>query len=643
MLVNTHHVAATKADAARLAVAAGVDFDLSDGSVFRTLVWQVKQGIVPEKDLDRAAGKVLAAKFRLGLFENPFVDPDLAEKTTNSQEHRALALKAAQEVPVLLKDENNLLPLDLNKLKTIAVIGPNADGLHLGGYSRNPGHGVTILEGIRERVGSRAKVIYAEGCRFSDKHQDWRGWFDNDVKLVDPATQQDKIKEAVEAAKQSDVAILVVGENESTNREAWAENHLGDRDSLDLLGAQNDLVKAVVETGKPVVVFLINGRPLSINYIAQHVPAIVEGWYLGQEGGTAAAQVLFGDVNPSGKLAITFPHSVGDLPDFYNHKPSANRTYAFSTREPLYAFGFGLSYTTFKFDNLRIEPPEIHNGGTAKVSVDVTNSGSREGDEVPQLYIHQKIASITRPVKELRGFHRITLKPGEKKTVEFTLTPDSLSLLDVNMQRVVEPGAFEIMVGPDSAHTQTVNLNVVGPKGETGISPPLPAPAGSESGLVSNFDDLKVAANYGSWQTVSDKVLGGKSTAAIEAVQGGANATNGALKVTGETVAGAPFTFAGVNFIPGASEQDPANLSAKKTVSFWAKGDGQGYSLVLLAESNSGQMPVFQNFTAGPEWKNYSFPISAFKVDGSDLTGVAFIKGMGTGKFEFEIDEVEIK
>ena len=643
MLVNTHHVAATKADAARLAVAAGVDYDLSDGSVFRTLVWQVKQGIVPEKDLDRAVSKVLAAKFRLGLFENPFVDPDLAEKTANSQEHRALALKAAQEVPVLLKDENNLLPLDLSKLKTIAVIGPNADGLHLGGYSRNPGDGVTILQGIRERVGSRAKVLYAEGCRFSDKHQDWRGWFDNDVKLVDPATQQDKIKEAVDAAKQSDVAILVVGENESTNREAWAENHLGDRDSLDLLGAQNDLVKAVVETGKPVVVFLINGRPLSINYISQHVPAIVEGWYLGQEGGNAAAQVLFGDVNPSGKLAITFPHSVGDLPAFYNHKPSANRTYAFSTRQPLYPFGFGLSYTTFQFDNLRVEPSEIHNGGTAKVSVEVTNTGSREGDEVPQLYIHQKIASLTRPVKELRGFRRVTLKPGEKKTVEFTLTPDSLSMLDVNMQRVVEPGAFEIMVGPDSAHTQTVNLNVVGPKGETGISPLPPPPAGSESGLVSNFDDLKVTANYGSWQPISDKIMGGKSTAAMEPVQGGANASNGALKVTGETVAGGPFTFAGVNFIPGASEQDPVNLSAKKTVSYWAKGDGQGYSVVLLSESNSGQMPVFQNFTAGPEWKNYSFPISAFKIDGSDLTGLAFIKGMGTGKFEFEIDEVEIK
>lgn len=643
MLVNTHHVAATKADAARLAVAAGVDYDLSDGSVFRTLVWQVKQGIVPEKDLDRAASKVLAAKFRLGLFENPLVDPDLADKTTNSQEHRALALKIAQEVPVLLKNEGNLLPLDLDKLKTVAVIGPNADGLHLGGYSRNPGHGATILQGIQDRVGSKAKVLYAEGCRFSDKHQDWRGWFDNDVKLVDPATQQDKIKEAVEVAKQSDVAILVVGENESTNREAWAENHLGDRDSLDLLGAQNDLVKAVVDTGKPVVVFLINGRPLSINYISQHVPAIVEGWYLGQEGGTAAAQVLFGDVNPGGKLAITFPHLVGDLPDFYNHKPSANRSYAFSTREPLYPFGFGLSYTSFKFDNLRVEPDQIHSGGMAKVIVDVTNTGSRDGDEVPQLYIHQRIASITRPVKELRGFQRITLKPGEKRSVEFTLTPDALSLLDVNMQKVVEPGIFEIMVGPDSAHTQMVNLKVVGPKGETGISPLPPPPAGSESGLVSNFDDLKVAANYGSWQAISDKMMGGTSNAAMQTVQGGANGSNGALKVTGETFAGAPFTFAGVSFMPGASDQDPVNLSAKKNVSFWAKGDGQEYSVALLAESNSGQIPVFQRFAAGPEWKQYSFPISAFKIDASGLTGVAFIKGMGTGKFEFEIDELEIK
>jgi beta-glucosidase len=260
-----------------------VDYDLSDGSVFRTLIYQVKQGIVPESELNHAVARMLATKFRLGLFDNPFVDPDYAEKTTNSPEHRALALKAAQETLVLLKNEKSLLPLDLSKLKTIAVIGPNADGLHLGGYSRMPAHSVTILQGIQERVGSRAKVVYAEGCRFTDKHQDWHGWFDDDVALVDPKSQADKIKAAVDAARSADVAILVVGENESTNREAWAENHRGDRDSLELLGAQSDLVKAVVETGTPTVVFLINGRPLSINYIAEHVPAILEGWYLGQK------------------------------------------------------------------------------------------------------------------------------------------------------------------------------------------------------------------------------------------------------------------------------------------------------------------------------------------------------------------------
>ncbi|MEY2393859.1 MAG: beta-glucosidase, partial [Acidobacteriaceae bacterium] len=478
MLVQTHHVAATKADAARLAIAAGVDYDLSDGSVYRTLLNQVKQGVVPESELNRAVARVLATKFRLGLFENPYVDPDHAERTTNSAEHRQLALKAAQKTIVLLKNDKNLLPLDLSKLQTIAVIGPNADGLHLGGYSRMPAHSVTILQGIQDRVGSKAKVVYAEGCRFTDKHQDWHGWFDDNVQLVDPASQADKIKQAIDVAKSADLAILVIGENESTNREAWSEQHRGDRDSLDLLGAQNDLVKAVVETGTPTIALLINGRPLSINYIAEHSPAILEGWYLGQEGGTAAANVLFGDVNPGGKLPITFPHSVGDLPDFYNHKPSANRSYAFSTRQPLFPFGYGLSYTTFKFENLRVEPAHIQPGGIAKVSVEVTNTGTREGDEVPQLYIHQKIASVTRPVMELKGFQRITLKPGEKKTVEFSITPDTLSMLNVDMHKVVEPGLFEIMVGPSSDQTKTVPLTVTGGQDQSGA--PVPPP-GSES------------------------------------------------------------------------------------------------------------------------------------------------------------------
>ncbi len=643
MLVQTHHVAATKADAARLAISAGVDYDLSDGSVYRTLLEQVKQGIVPESELDRAVSRVLATKFRLGLFENPFVDPDNAERTTNSTEHRQLALKAAQKTIVLLKNDKNILPLDLTKLKTIAVIGPNADGLHLGGYSRGPAHSVTILQGIQDRVGNKAKVVYAEGCRFTNKHQDWHGWFDDNVELVDPKTQADKIREAVEVAKGADIAILVVGENESTNREAWSEQHRGDRDSLDLLGPQNDLVKAVVETGTPTVVLLINGRPLSINYIAEHVRAILEGWYLGQEGGTAAANVLFGDVTPGGKLPITFPHSVGDLPDYYNHKPSANRSYAFGTRQPLFPFGYGLSYTTFKFENLQVDPAQIRTGGMARVTVDISNTGSREGDEVPQMYIHQKIASVTRPVMELKGFDRVTLKPGKKRTVEFTITPDTLSMLDTEMHRVVEPGVFEIMVGPSPDQTKTVLLTVAGNQGETGISSVLAAPAGAQSAMVSNFDDLKVSAAYGGWMVTSDAQMGGKSKAAMQAVEGGANGTKGALKVDGEIIPGADFSWAGVLFYPGSSPEDAVNLANKKTIWFWAKGDGKNYAVAVQTESTAGQMPGIQPFVPGAEWKQYSFPFSSFNTDGHDITGIAFAHAQEPGKFEFEIDAVEIK
>ena len=642
MLIGTHHVAAGKPDAARLALAAGVDYDLSDGSVYRTLIDQVKRGIVPQSELDQAVARILTAKFRLGLFDNPLVDPDYADRTTNSAEHRQLALKAAQKTVVLLKNENNLLPLDLKKVKTIAVIGPNAEGVHLGGYSRKPVHSVSILQGIRDRVGANATVLYAEGCKITDAPADWHGWFTNDVKLIDPKTQADSLQAAVDAAKRADVAILVIGENESTNREAWAENHLGDRDSLDLLGAQNDLVKAVVETGKPTVVFLINGRPLSITYIAEKVPAILEGWYLGQEGGTAAANVLFGDVNPGGKLPITFPHSVGDLPDFYNHKPSANRTYAFSTRKPLYPFGFGLSYTTFKFENVRVEPKQIAVGGTAKVSVDVTNTGSREGDEVPQMYIHQQIASVTRPVMELKAFQRVTLKPGEKKTVEFTITPDSLAMINTDMHKVVEPGIFDVMVGPSSDQTTTVPLAVVGAYGETGIAPLPPPPPGSESGVVSTFDDGKVTANYGTWTALSDAVMGGKSTSSMQPADGGANNSKGALRVTGELAAG-QFPWAGVFFAPGPSPQEPVNLSSKKTISFWAKGDGKSYVVAISTESRQNQMPGMQPFTAGPEWKQFSFPMSSFQTDGHDVINLGFVRGQEPGKFEFEIDEVEIK
>jgi beta-glucosidase len=468
MLVETHHVAADKAEAARKALAAGVDYDLSDGTVYATLTDQVKQGIVPEAELDRAVSRVLATKFRLGLFENPYVDADYATKTVNSPEHKALALKAAQKAIVLLKNDDNLLPLDPKKVKTIAVIGPNAVDVHLGGYSRDPGPGnqISILDGIKQRVEPGVKVLYSEGCKITTGKQGWSAWYENKVEIPDAKSQEASIRAAADVARKSDVALVVIGENESTNREAWSEEHLGDRDSLDLIGAQEELVEAVVATGKPVVVLLINGRPLSVNYIREHVSAILEGWYLGEQGGAAAASIIFGGVNPGGKLPITFPKSVGELPDFYNYKPSRNRSYLQDGRKPLFAFGYGLSYTTFKFDNLHIEPARILPGGKAVVFVDVTNTGNREGDEVAQMYIHQRVASVTRPVMELRGFERVTLKPGEKATVEFGLTPESLSLLNENMQSVVEPGTFDIMVGQSSVETTTVPLQVQEKLGE---------------------------------------------------------------------------------------------------------------------------------------------------------------------------------
>ncbi len=460
MLFRTHGVAADAAEAARKALAAGVDFDLSDGSVYHTLLQQVNEGKVPISEVDQAAGRVLAGKFRLGLFENPYVDPDYAESITNSAEHQKLAEKAAEEAIVLLKNDGALLPLDLKKLKTIAVIGPNAADVHLGGYSRDPGRGVSVLDGIRARAGSSAKVFYSEGCKITTGKQGWAGWYENNSKLADPKDQQDSIRTAAETAKKSDVAIVVVGETEATNREAWSEEHLGDRDSLDLLGAQDQLIQAIVETGVPTVVVLVNGRPLSINYAATHSPAIVESWYPGQEGGTAVARILFGDVNPGGKLTITFPRSVGQLPDFYNHKPSRNRSYIFTSREPLFPFGHGLSYTTFKLDNIHIAPAEIAPNANATVTLDVTNTGDREGDEVPQLYVHQKVSSVTRPVLELRGFQRVHLRPGEKTTVRFTLTPESLALWNEDMKFVVEPGIFDILVGTSSTKTQAFQLKV---------------------------------------------------------------------------------------------------------------------------------------------------------------------------------------
>jgi beta-glucosidase len=458
-LEQIHHVAANKADAAIEALKAGVDIELPDPACYPLLVNLVREGKLQESLVDQAVARNLEAKFRLGLFEHPYVDPDRAAAVTNSQAHRELAAQAARESIVLLKNEGGVLPLDRSRLHTIAVIGPNADRAHLGGYSDDPGHGVSILDGVRQKAGNNIKVTFAQGCRITKEGGDW--WADR-AHLSDPAEDAKLIAEAVETAKAADVALLVLGGNEDTNKEAWAPNHLGDRDSLDLVGRQTELVKAVLATGKPTVAFLISGGPLSANYIAENAPAILQGFYLGQETGIGAADVLFGDYNPAGKLSISVPRSVGQLPIFYNHKPSAKRGYAFADKSPLYPFGFGLSYTNFEYSGLKVTPSKIPPDGQATVTVTVKNTGNRSGDEIAQLYIHDLVSSVTRPVLELKDFRRISLAPGERKLVTFTITPDKFAFLGFDMKPVVEPGTFDIMVGPSSVEHQTVKLEVMG-------------------------------------------------------------------------------------------------------------------------------------------------------------------------------------
>ena len=457
-LRTVHHIVATEDEAGRLAFESGVDVELPFNQAYGSLIDQVKAGKVAEAAVDRSVSRVLTAKFMAGLFEDPYVNADYAEKITNNAEHQQLALKAAHEAIILLKNQDNLLPLAKNKYKRIAVIGPNAAELHLGGYSNQPGRGVSVLQAIKNKVGSSAEISYALGCKITESNPDWDA---DKVVLGDPALNAKRIEEAAKVAAAADVVILALGGNEQTSREAWAVNHPGDRDNLDLLGNQDDLVKAVLAAGKPTIVFLQHGRPNSINYIAEQVPAVLDGWYLGQEGGRAVADVLFGDYNPAGRLPITVPRSTGQLPDYYYQKPSAKREYLGSTVLPLFPFGWGLSYSTFQYAHVRATPDSIGPQGRTTVSVDVTNSGAVRGDEVVQLYIRDDVSSVTRPVKELRGFRRITLNPGEAKTVEFTLGPEDLSFLNQDMHRVVEPGTFTIMVGGNSIDLTNTKLNVV--------------------------------------------------------------------------------------------------------------------------------------------------------------------------------------
>jgi beta-glucosidase len=431
------HIVPTQKEAGALALKAGVDLDITyEPAYMGPLVENVEEGRVPMALVDRAVRRVLKLKFQLGLFDNPYVDADRAVRVVHSRENQELALRAGHEGIVLLKNDKNLLPLKKD-LRSVAVIGPNADDIEnqLGDYSplKTPQHVTTVLDGIKAAVSPQTKVTHVRGCEIT-------------------GTDKTGFADAVGAAKGSDVAIVVVGE--ITNVDHGTDGEGNDVASLDLSGVQEDLIRSVFETGTPTVVVLINGRPLSTRWTSEHVPALVEAWEPGERGGEAVADVLFGNYNPSGRLAISVPRHSGALPAYYNYKPSKaywttsrKESYVDIPAAPLYPFGYGLSYTNFEYSNLRVEPTVIRAGGKAHVTLDVRNTGDRAGVETVQLYVHEEYAPVSTPVRQLRGLERVALHPGEKKTLTFTLTPEDLQLLDLDMHWRVVPGDFEIMLG----------------------------------------------------------------------------------------------------------------------------------------------------------------------------------------------------
>ncbi|WP_198543882.1 glycoside hydrolase family 3 N-terminal domain-containing protein [Petroclostridium xylanilyticum] len=479
MLYDYHRLKKDKALAAKTALEAGVDIELPSTDCYgQPLKEAVQSGLVEESLIDAVVRRILKKKFLLGLFENPYVDVQKVSGVFDTPAQRELAHKIAQQSMVLLKNENNLLPLKKD-IKSIAVIGPNADSVRniIGDYAY-PCHIealeemranssifntpvpdkveltdnfvpiISILQGIKDKVSPETQVRYAKGCDITGDNKDGFG-------------------EAVKAAKDSEIAIVVVGDKAGLT-DGCTTGESRDRADLNLPGVQEELVKAIYETGTPVVVVLVNGRPLSINWIDQHVPAVLEAWLPGEEGARAVADVLFGDYNPGGKLPISFPRSVGQIPVYYYHKPSGGRShwkgdYVEVSTKPLYPFGYGLSYTTFEYGNLEIAPRQVNIDGKVEISVDIRNAGQYKGDEVVQLYVHDVLANVTRPVKELKGFKRITLEPGESKRVSFNLSITQLGFYNEDMKFVVEPGIIEVMVGSSSEDIKlTGDFEIIG-------------------------------------------------------------------------------------------------------------------------------------------------------------------------------------
>lgn len=449
MELMPHGVAATRAEAGKLALEAGVDMDMEARIYQKELAALVRDKKLPEDVVNESVRRVLRVKFKLGLFENPYrnCEPTREKKDLLTQANKDFALRVAQKSIVLLKNEKNLLPLRKD-VKTIAVLGPLADdrAAPLGPWrgEGKPENVTSVLQGIKSKVNAQTKILYAKGCAVSD-------------------SSRSGFAEARRLAQQAHVVVLVVGEDASMCGEASS------RSMLNLPGVQDELVRTIVATAKPVVMVLMNGRPLVLSWAAEHVPAILETWFLGIQHGAAIADVLFGEVNPSGKLPVTFPRSVGQVPIYYNYKNTGRpispdrftSKYLDLPNTPLYPFGYGLSYSQFLYSDLRLNAGRIKTNATLRVSVDVKNTGKMKGDEIVQLYVQDEVGSVTRPVKELKGFRRITLEAGETKTVEFNLSASQLAFYNQEMKFVVEPGMFKVFAGTNSADLLEQRFEVV--------------------------------------------------------------------------------------------------------------------------------------------------------------------------------------
>lgn len=453
-----------------LALNAGVDMDMAGEAFLTKLAGLVKKGVVKEADIDAACRRVLEAKYKLGLFEDPFRYLKRVGEPLITPESRALAREAARESAVLLKNANQTLPLQ--KKGKIALVGPLMDSKYdmMGTWAltADKKYSVTLKEGIESAVGNNATVVYAKGANIVDDEFifDKSNFYGFPFVSKDPKSPEELLKEAVEVAKQSDVVVVALGEGNSQSGESAS------RTNIDLFENQKTLLKELVKTGKPVVLVLFNGRPLTLTWEDENCAAIVEAWAPGSEAGNAVADILFGDYNPSGKITMTFPRSVGQIPIYYNHMNTGRpyvkdgphkfkANYIDEVNEPLYPFGYGLSYTTFEYGDVKLNSNKMNENGSVEASVTVSNTGNKDGNEIVQLYIRDEVASISRPVKELKGFEKIFLKAGETKTVKFTITADQLKFYNNNIDYVCEPGMFEVMIGKNSQDVKSSKFELV--------------------------------------------------------------------------------------------------------------------------------------------------------------------------------------